>query len=108
YVAHGTRSQAGVTEAKIFISYYMKHVPVPIQVMSFIDFVFPAVHEGIDLCVAKGAKNIAIVPLFLLEAGPAKNVITKMIKKKKRKKKKQPNKNEKRNKKEISTYNIHI
>ncbi|MEI3609885.1 sirohydrochlorin chelatase [Pseudogracilibacillus sp. SO10305] len=85
YVAHGTRSQAGVTEAKNFISYYMKHVPVPIQVMSFIDFVFPAVHEGIDLCVAKGAKNIAIVPLLLLEAGHAKNDLPKMIKEAKKK-----------------------
>lgn len=72
-------------EAKNFISYYMKHVQVPVQVMSFIDFVFPAVHEGIDLCVAKGAKKIAIVPLLLLEAGHAKKDLPKMINEAKRK-----------------------
>lgn len=79
YVAHGTRLQAGVDEAKNFVSYHMKRVKAPIQVMSFIDLASPSIDEGIETCALQGATKIAMVPILLLEAGHAKNDLPKAI-----------------------------
>jgi|SRR5690625_4701427 len=79
YVAHGTRLQEGVDEAKDFVAYHMKQVDVPIQVMSFIDLASPSIDEGIETCVTQGATRIAMVPILLLEAGHAKNDLPEAI-----------------------------
>lgn len=79
YVAHGTRLQAGVEEARDFVHYHMNQVNVPIQVMSFIDLASPSIEEGIESCVRQGATKIALVPILLLEAGHAKNDLPEAI-----------------------------
>lgn len=79
YVAHGTRLQAGVDEARDFVAYHMKKVKAPIQVMSFIDLASPSIEEGIESCVKQGATRIAMLPILLLEAGHAKNDLPEAI-----------------------------
>lgn len=79
YVAHGTRLQAGVDEARNFISHHMAMVDVPIQVMSFIDLASPLMAEGVEQCVKQGATSIAVIPILLLEAGHAKHDLPEMI-----------------------------
>lgn len=80
YVAHGTRLQAGVDEAKAFIKHHIEKINVPIQVTSFIDLASPSMEEGIEQCIQQGATRIAVIPILLLEAGHAKHDLPDMIK----------------------------
>lgn len=79
YVAHGTRLQAGVEEAKSFIQHHIKQIDIPIQVISFIDLASPLMEDGITQCVQQGATDIAVVPILLLEAGHAKHDLPESI-----------------------------
>lgn len=84
YVGHGTRLQKGVEEVIQFIEKTKKSLHIPIQEISFLELVNPAILEGIANCVKRGATSIAIAPILLLEAQHAKVDIPKEIEKAKK------------------------
>lgn len=79
YVGHGTRSKKGALEAKMFIENIMKKIPIQIQEMSFLELTSPSIDKGFHQCVARGATEIMIVPIFLLSAGHMKKDIPEVI-----------------------------
>lgn len=79
YIAHGTRSKEGAQEAKNFLKHVMEKVSKPIQEYSFLELTEPSIEEGFARCVAKGAKKVIMVPLFLLSAGHVKKDIPTII-----------------------------
>lgn len=85
YVGHGSRVKEGVAEARRFIKNNQKLIDVPIQEISFLELVEPNISTGISKCVARGATEIAVVPILLLTAVHAKEDIPLEIEKGKRK-----------------------
>ncbi|MDF1508536.1 sirohydrochlorin chelatase [Robertmurraya sp. DFI.2.37] len=79
YVGHGTRSKRGALEAKMFIESIMKKIPIQIQEMSFLELTSPSIDKGFHQCIARGATEIMIVPIFLLSAGHMKKDIPDVI-----------------------------
>lgn len=79
YIGHGTRSKKGEEEAKAFIDRVMSRIDVPIQKVSFLELTEPLIQEGFARCVERGAKEITIVPLFLLAAGHIKEDIPQAL-----------------------------
>ncbi|HWK24609.1 MAG TPA: sirohydrochlorin chelatase [Ureibacillus sp.] len=75
YVAHGSRVKAGVEEAKQFIETVKPQIDVEIQEVCFLELASPSIVEGVSACVAKGATEIAIIPILLLTANHAKQDI---------------------------------
>ena len=65
YVAHGSRTEEGVAEAKTFIGSIMKKVPAAIQETSFLELSAPTIEEGFKKCVKRGATSVTVVPLLL-------------------------------------------
>ena len=72
YIGHGTRLQKGVEEAIQFIEETKKFIQVPIQETAFLELVEPSIIEGVKKCIERGATDIAIIPILLLEAQHAK------------------------------------
>ena len=79
YIGHGTRSKQGAEEAKGFLRRVMEQVHVPIQEISFLELTEPFIAEGFARCVARGATEITIVPIFLLTAGHIKEDIPRAL-----------------------------
>ncbi|MGX6445041.1 sirohydrochlorin chelatase [Neobacillus sp. K501] len=79
YIGHGTRSKKGSLEAKGFIEKVMSRIDVPIQEICFLELTEPLIHDGFKRCVEKGAKEIHVVPLFLLSAGHIKEDIPETL-----------------------------
>lgn len=79
YVGHGTRSKKGAEEAKFFLERVIARVDVPIQEISFLELTEPYIPEGFERCVAKGATEITVVPIFLLTAGHIKEDIPEAL-----------------------------
>lgn len=75
YVAHGSRVKAGVEEARQFIESVKPQIDVDIQEICFLELADPSIVEGVSACVAKGATDIAIIPILLLTANHAKQDI---------------------------------
>lgn len=75
YVAHGSQVKAGVDEAIEFIETVKPKINVAIQEICFLELAAPSIVEGVAACVAKGATNIAVVPILLLTANHAKQDI---------------------------------
>lgn len=75
YVAHGSRVKAGVEEARQFIETVKPEINVEIQEICFLELAEPSILEGVSACVAKGATDIAIIPILLLTANHAKQDI---------------------------------
>ncbi|EKN70832.1 sirohydrochlorin ferrochelatase [Neobacillus bataviensis LMG 21833] len=75
YIGHGSRSKKGSEEAKAFIKRVIDRTDVPIQEISFLELTEPFIEEGFEQCVARGASEITVVPLFLLAAGHIKQDI---------------------------------
>ena len=75
YVAHGSRVKAGVEEARQFIETVKPQIDADIQEICFLELAAPSIVEGVSACVAKGATNIAIIPILLLTANHAKQDI---------------------------------
>ncbi|PYF09107.1 sirohydrochlorin chelatase [Ureibacillus chungkukjangi] len=75
YVAHGSRVKAGVEEARQFIETVKPQINVAIQEICFLELADPSIVEGVSACVAKGATEIAIIPILLLTANHAKQDI---------------------------------
>lgn len=79
YVGHGTRSKKGAEEAKEFLGRVIARVDAPIQEISFLELTDPFIPEGFERCVAKGATEITVVPIFLLTAGHIKEDIPEAL-----------------------------
>ena len=79
YIAHGSRMEKGVTEAKAFIESVKPAIGVQIQEICFLELVHPTIAEGVKQCVEKGATKIAIIPFLLLTAGHALEDIPQII-----------------------------
>ncbi|QCR33309.1 sirohydrochlorin chelatase [Lysinibacillus sp. SGAir0095] len=75
YVAHGSRVKAGVEEARQFIETVKPQIDVEIQEICFLELAEPSIVEGVSACIAKGATEIAIIPILLLTANHAKQDI---------------------------------
>lgn len=69
YIAHGTRSKKGESEATSFIKRVMSKVSVPIQEICFLELSKPSIAEGFRSCMVKGATEVIAIPVFLLAAG---------------------------------------
>jgi sirohydrochlorin ferrochelatase len=78
-VGHGTRSKKGAEEAKQFLGRVIARVDAPIQQISFLELTEPYIPEGFGRCVAKGATEITVVPIFLLTAGHIKEDIPEAL-----------------------------
>lgn len=85
YIAHGTRVQEGIEEAKEFVERAKKHIPIALQEICFLELVEPTIEQTIERCVQKGASEIALVPILLLTANHAKKDIPALVKPLKRK-----------------------
>ena len=81
YVAHGSRVKAGVEEAIQFIETVKPYINVNIQETCFLELAEPSILKGVEACVAKGATNIAVIPILLLTANHAKQDIPHEIEK---------------------------
>ncbi|MEK4230396.1 sirohydrochlorin chelatase [Solibacillus sp. FSL H8-0538] len=79
YIAHGSRVKKGVEEAKQFLQQTIAQVDVPIQEISFLELAEPTILQGIEKCVARGAKKIAVSPILLLTANHLNQDIPKEI-----------------------------
>lgn len=79
YVGHGTRSKKGAEEAKEFLGRVIGRVDAPIQEISFLELTEPYIPEGFERCMAKGATEITVVPIFLLTAGHIKEDIPEAL-----------------------------
>ena len=79
YIAHGSRIQAGIAEAKSFIETVKPYIQVPIQEVCFLELASPSIKEGIENCIKKGAKSISVIPILLLSANHAKQDIPEEI-----------------------------
>ncbi len=79
YVAHGTRVQQGIEEARNFIERVKPHISIKIQELAFLELAQPDILQGIEQCVKRGATKIAVVPILLLAAQHAKEDIPKLL-----------------------------
>ncbi|MDN4493734.1 sirohydrochlorin chelatase [Ureibacillus aquaedulcis] len=75
YVAHGSRVKAGVEEARQFIEKVKSQIDVEVQEICFLELAEPSIVEGVAACVAKGATEIAVIPILLLTANHANHDI---------------------------------
>ncbi|MFJ8260694.1 sirohydrochlorin chelatase [Rummeliibacillus sp. NPDC094406] len=73
FVGHGSRLVAGNEEVTKFIEQLKPTLDQDLLVEScFLEFAAPDIAQGIDNCVAKGATEIHVVPIILLQAGHSK------------------------------------
>ncbi|MFC0558165.1 sirohydrochlorin chelatase [Halalkalibacter alkalisediminis] len=80
YIGHGSRVQAGNEELYHFVEKAKAaHPNVAIQECCFLELAEPTIQEGVEVCVKKGATNIAVVPVLLLTAMHAKVDIPEAI-----------------------------
>lgn len=79
YVAHGTRVQQGIVEARQFIEGVKFHIPLDIQEIAFLELAEPTILQGIARCAERGATAIAVVPILLLAAQHAKEDIPQAL-----------------------------
>lgn len=79
YIGHGTRSKKGAGEAIAFVQRVMAQIDIPIQEVSFLELTDPSIAEGLARCVERGAREITVVPLFLLAAGHIKHDIPMIL-----------------------------
>ncbi|SDH42029.1 sirohydrochlorin ferrochelatase [Alteribacillus persepolensis] len=75
FVGHGSRIQEGNEQLKAFVEGAKEKIDVPIQETCFLELAAPSIIEGAEACIQKGADALAVVPVFLLEAGHIKNDI---------------------------------
>jgi sirohydrochlorin ferrochelatase len=67
-VAHGSRDAAWSREVRALADRVRAIDTFPIVELAFLGLVRPAIPEGVEACVARGAKSIVVVPLFLFPA----------------------------------------
>ncbi|MEK3910887.1 sirohydrochlorin chelatase [Paenibacillus sp. FSL H7-0331] len=72
FVGHGSKDAEGNEEIRQFVGAIAKELQGPLVETCFLEFEKPNIRQGIDQCVAKGATQIAVVPITLFSAGHAK------------------------------------
>lgn len=73
FVGHGSRLAEGNEEVTKFVEQLKPTLDKNLLVEScFLEFASPDIPQGIDTCVAKGATEIHVVPIILLQAGHSK------------------------------------
>jgi sirohydrochlorin cobaltochelatase len=73
FVGHGSKDHEGNDQVREFINNLRANIDASILVETcFLEFERPTVGQGIDLCVEKGATEIAVIPIMLLQAGHSK------------------------------------
>lgn len=73
FVGHGSKLAEGNKEVTKFVEQLKPALDQNLLVEScFLEFAAPDIAQGIDNCVAKGANEIHVVPIILLQAGHSK------------------------------------
>ncbi|SFJ21964.1 sirohydrochlorin chelatase [Thermoflavimicrobium dichotomicum] len=72
FVGHGSKDPEGNEELKQFTQRMAAQLDAEMVETCFLEFASPDIPEGIDICVARGAKKITLVPMMLFAAGHAK------------------------------------
>jgi sirohydrochlorin cobaltochelatase len=75
FVGHGSRDPEGTREFLRLVELFRAHHPGRVVECGFLEFAQPVIGAGIDRCVARGARTIAVLPGMLMAAGHAKNDI---------------------------------
>lgn len=78
-VGHGSRDPDGTDEFVKLVERFRAHERGRIVELGFLEFAEPVIAEGIDRCVERGARTIAVLPGMLMAAGHAKNDIPSEI-----------------------------
>jgi sirohydrochlorin cobaltochelatase len=76
---HGSRDSEGTHEFLRLVDLFRAHDPGRIVECGFLEFARPVIADGIEKCVARGARTIAVLPGMLMAAGHAKNDIPSEI-----------------------------
>lgn len=76
---HGSRDEQGVREFLSFVDGVRALLPGTDVAAGFIELSRPPVPDAVDDLVARGATDIAVVPLMLLQAGHAKDDIPALV-----------------------------
>jgi sirohydrochlorin cobaltochelatase len=77
-IGHGSPHADGNTEYLQFAHDLGAHLSVTVQ-PCFLELAEPSIMEGIHLCIAEGARRIAVLPLFLGPAGHQKNDVPVLL-----------------------------
>ena len=73
FVGHGSRDPEGNEQILQFVEGCLPELnPLVLYETCFLEFARPDIEEGIQTCVARGATEIALIPLMLLPAGHSK------------------------------------
>ncbi|WP_028403310.1 sirohydrochlorin chelatase [Ectobacillus panaciterrae] len=73
FVGHGSRDPEGNSQVLQFIDNMKDTWDESLLIETcFLEFERPTVNQGIDVCVAKGADEIFVIPIMLLPAGHSK------------------------------------
>lgn len=76
---HGSRDPEGTQQFLRLVNLFCAHDPERIVECGFLEFARPVISEGIERCVQRGARTIAVLPGMLMAAGHAKNDIPSEI-----------------------------
>jgi sirohydrochlorin cobaltochelatase len=76
---HGSRDPEGTQQFLHLVDLFRAHDPERIVECGFLEFARPVIGEGIERCVHRGARTIAVLPGMLMAAGHAKNDIPSEI-----------------------------
>ena len=83
-VGHGSRAQNANEALFRVVGHFQKAWPHRILKAAFLEISHPSIPEGIDLCVAKGAERIIVIPYFLFRGNHVKEDLPVFIKKSRR------------------------
>jgi sirohydrochlorin ferrochelatase len=81
FVGHGTKNEQGLAEFRTLISHVARRLPSDVRIVhhSFVEFAEPTVVEGIHQCIADGATDVLLVPIFLFTAQHLKRDVPGMM-----------------------------
>jgi sirohydrochlorin ferrochelatase len=72
FIGHGSRSADAISETYSLVEQCKSAIPIDVQEIGFLEISTPTIKAAFETCVAKGATEIIVVPLLLMEAGHAK------------------------------------
>jgi sirohydrochlorin cobaltochelatase len=79
FVGHGSRDAEGTREFLRLVDLFRAREPGRVVECGFLEFARPVIAEGLERCVGRGARTIAVLPGMLMAAGHAKNDIPSEI-----------------------------
>lgn len=73
FVGHGSRLEAGNQEVSTFVEQMIPTMDANLLIETcFLEFASPNVSQGIETCVKRGATQVIVIPIMLLQAGHSK------------------------------------